>query len=135
MSPRTKRLSHHKVNSSELLDTALSRVFEAFELANVHGTDANDLSARAERRNLLRSALGLLYIATDNARISAQMDERADLGTADGTRTSSAEDHLVCCTRVSINVSGPVPSPLPKMPSFQMSLMYSDFGNGMVNGV
>lgn len=67
----TLEISHHKINSTEFLDTALDCVFQALEFANVDSANANDPSARADRRNLFRSALGLLYIATDDTGISA----------------------------------------------------------------
>jgi hypothetical protein len=65
------------------------------------------------------------------------MNQSADLGTANGACATCAEDDLVCCKEESVVETTDIAEGevLPKMPSFQMSLMYSDLGRGMMKFV
>lgn len=87
---------HDKINTAKLLDTALSRIFQTVEFPNIHSADADDLGTRSNRGNLLCSTLSLLYITTNDTGIGTEVNQRADLGTANGASAACTEDHLVC---------------------------------------
>lgn len=87
---------HHKINGAELLDTALCGVLQVLEATDVHSTNADHLRARSDGCHLFRSILGLLYIAANNASIGPEMNQRANLSTADGARAAGAEDNFIC---------------------------------------
>jgi hypothetical protein len=65
---------HDKINTSKLLDTALDCLLQVVELAHVHRANADNLGTRPGSRNVLSDTLGLLYIATDDAGVGAEMD-------------------------------------------------------------
>jgi hypothetical protein len=65
---------HDKINASKLFDTALDCLLQVVELAHVHRANADNLGTGPGSRNVLSDTLGLLYIATDDAGVGAEMD-------------------------------------------------------------
>lgn len=102
---------------------------------DIYGTDAEDLRALANRSDLLCDALRLLHVASDDARIGAQVDQGFGLDAADGACSSCHEHDLVVwdtkprvssqrCDAMSI-VKTEAPCS-PKSPSLQTLLRNSD---------
>ena len=125
---------HDKIDRAKFLSTSISSPFQALELANIHSANPNHLGPGADCCHLERSALGFLYIAANDASIGAQVNQGAHLGTTNGACAACAKDDLV---RFIAYVSdGASPSDLmvvlPNMPSFQTSLIYSDFEGAMI---
>jgi hypothetical protein len=96
---------HDIVDATELLDTALGGALQVVEVSNINGANANDLGPRAACGNILSDALCLLDIATDDTRICSEVNQSANLGTADCASTTCAEDDLVGCKEESVNES------------------------------
>lgn len=134
---RSRKDIHHIVNGTELLDTALDGIVQVLELSHINGTDANNLGPWACRGDILSHALCLLYIATDDAGVGSKVNQRANLSTANSACATCAEDDLVGWKEESVIASSDMAEggSLPKMPSFQMSLMYSVLGRGMMKCV
>lgn len=86
---------HHIVDSTKLLDATLHGSLQVVELSNIDGTDANDLGAGTRGGNVLSHCLGLLYVATDDARVGSEVNQGTNLSTADCASTACAEDDLV----------------------------------------
>ena len=99
------RYVHHVVDCAKFFDAAIRGPLQVIELANIHGSDTNHFGAWAHCCDILGDSLGLLDIATDDASISAEVHQGADLSTANGTCTTCAEDYLVICiSRISKEV-------------------------------
>jgi hypothetical protein len=88
---------HDEVDTSKLPDTTVCGTFQALGITDIGCANSNDLGPWASGSNVARHVLGLLDIAAHNAGVGTQMDQGANLSAADGTRTSSAEDHLIRC--------------------------------------
>lgn len=62
---------HHKIDSAELLNTALNGILQRVQLTHIHGPYSNNLGAWPRCRDIVCDALGLLGVATDDACICA----------------------------------------------------------------
>ena len=60
---------HDKINPPKLLHTSFNSILQAFDLANIHRSDADNLSTGTDCGDILRSAFGLLDVSAHDAGI------------------------------------------------------------------
>jgi hypothetical protein len=108
---------------------------------HIRAADAYDARTLPDPRNLSRRLLRLGLVAADDAGVCAEPDEGARLRAADVAGAARHEGYaVVCCGRSRALAFDFVylalaPVSVPKMPSFQTSLRYSDRGTAIVIAV
>lgn len=83
-----------------LVSETISTVIHPSDNTHIPDIDianANDTSSRADLGDVFGRFLSLLWVATNDACVSSQMDHGASLRTADGAGTTGDEDNPVGC--------------------------------------
>lgn len=66
--------AHHEINASELRHASIHCLLQALGLPHIYRADTNNSRSLPCRGDALRHVFRLLYIATDDAGIGAEVD-------------------------------------------------------------
>ena len=86
---------HQEIHAPKLLHAGIHRLLQTLKTPHVHTAQPKYLRSLSRGRDVLRNAVGLLDVPSDDAGVGAEVDEGADLGGADAAVAAGAEDDFV----------------------------------------
>lgn len=92
--------SHTEIQAPQLFHTSVCSILQTLGIPHINSPDAQNLCSWACCGDVYGHRLCFLDIATDDAGISAEVDEGADLGRTDCAGATSAEEDFVVCGRM-----------------------------------